>query len=652
MDRRDHWQRVYEEKDSEKVSWYRPHLDTSLEWIEAGGVPASARIIDVGGGAATLVDDLLERGFESITVLDVSAEALAVAKRRLGDRAAGATWIAGDVTEVDLGEASYDLWHDRAVLHFLTDEDDRRKYARALRRALAPSGHAILAAFAPHGPEKCSDLPVRRYDTADFVDLVGEGFTLRAETIETHVTPSGNEQPFAYCWLERALACIVATALTVFAAGCGGSTEPGSDATGDRTGPAPSPAIELVSPAAAGSTTPNLFATPDGGVLMSWLEPVGSGAGEAASTRRGRFALRFARLDGDSWSEPRTIAEGEDFFVNWADFPSIVESDGMLAAHWMVLNGGRGTSYDVHISRSTDGGESWDQPVVPHADATQTEHGFVSLVPEEGGGFTAIWLDGRNFAGRTEGTSPEMTLRATSFEGGGTQGPETLLDPRICECCQTSAAYAGDTLLAVYRDRSDEEIRDIWSVRRTANGWQDPVRVAEDNWQIPGCPVNGPAIAGREDSAAVAWFSLPGGVVEIKVTFTRDGGATFTDPILLDSSEAMGIDTGSPREVAGLADSSAGRTPIPLGRVDIVWVDDSRVAVSWLVARGNEADIVLQTVETDGTLGRRHIIATSTSSRSGGFPRLVRSGDRLIVAWTEPDGTPSLKTAVVGLPIE
>jgi len=203
MDRRSHWQRVYEEKDSQEVSWYRPHLDTSLEWIEASGVPTSARIIDVGGGAATLIDDLLERGFGSITVLDVSTAALAVAKGRLGDRAAGVTWLAGDVTEIDLGDASYDLWHDRAVLHFLTDEDDRRKYARALRRALVPGGHAILAAFAPHGPEKCSDLPVRRHSTADFVDLVGEGFTLRAETVETHVTPSGNEQPFAYCWLER-----------------------------------------------------------------------------------------------------------------------------------------------------------------------------------------------------------------------------------------------------------------------------------------------------------------------------------------------------------------------------------------------------------------------------------------------------------------
>ena len=458
-----------------------------------------------------------------------------------------------------------------------------------------------------------------------------------------------NEKP---AFGAAVLISIIAAVPAILAAGCTGSTEPASDAAPAPSEPSAGPAIEIATPAATGSTTPNLFATPDGRVLMSWLEPVESAGGEAASTRRGRFALRFAALDGDSWSEPRTIAEGDDFFVNWADFPSIVASDGVLAAHWMVLNGGRGTSYDVHVSRSTDGGESWEQAIVPHADATQTEHGFVSMVPEPGGGFTTIWLDGRKFADRTEGVSPEMTLRAASFDANGSQGAETLLDPRICDCCQTSATYVGDTLLAVYRDRSEDEIRDIWSVRRTADGWQKPVRVADDNWQIPGCPVNGPAISASGSRAAAAWFSMPGGVVEIKVTFTDDAGRTFATPILLDTSNAGDIDGGNPRQVAGLADASGARAPIPLGRVDITWVDESRVAVSWVVARGGQADIVLQTVGIDGTLGERHTIATTSSSRAGGFPQLVRNGDRLVVAWTEPGGTPSLRSAVIDLPID
>jgi SAM-dependent methyltransferase len=211
MDPRDHWQRVYDEKDAKEVSWYRPHLDTSLSLIRGTGVPRTARIIDVGGGAATLVDDLLERGFEAVTVFDVSAIALEKAKYRLGDDSVKVKWLTGDVTEADLGQDRYDLWHDRAVLHFLTEADDRQRYARVLRRALAPDGHVILAAFAPHGPEKCSGLPVRRHGTADFVDLVGEGFALRGETVEIHVTPSGNKQPFAYCWFERAVDDSVAT---------------------------------------------------------------------------------------------------------------------------------------------------------------------------------------------------------------------------------------------------------------------------------------------------------------------------------------------------------------------------------------------------------------------------------------------------------
>ena len=214
---------------------------------------------------------------------------------------------------------------------------------------------------------------------------------------------------------------------------------------------------DIPSPGADGAGTPSLFATDDGRVLMSW-----------------RFALRFATLRGDVWSEPRTIAESDEFFVNWADFPVIIESGGTLASHWLQRNGGRGTSYDIHITRSLDGGETWAQSVVPHHDGTPTEHGFVSMVPEADGGFTAVWLDGRAFADRGENTVREMSLRGTRFAADGTQGVVDLLDPRICECCQTSAAYVGGNLVAVYRDRSASEVREMYAVRRTADGWQVP----------------------------------------------------------------------------------------------------------------------------------------------------------------------------------
>lgn len=449
----------------------------------------------------------------------------------------------------------------------------------------------------------------------------------------------------------KTLPSIVVLAASAAMFGCasdrGNEDSTGSEATSD----VPGMVSELASPAAAGAGMPNLFATRDGGVLMSWLEPVDT-VSEATSTRRGRFALRFATLRGDTWSEARTIAEGDDFFVNWADFPVIIESDGMLVAHWLQMNGGRGTAYDIHITRSRDGGETWEESIVPHADGTRTEHGFVSMVPEPDGGFSAIWLDGRNFADRQGDESPEMTLRAARFDADGNEGPEALLDPRICECCQTSAAYVGNTLVAVYRGRSEEEIRDMWSVRRTADGWQDPVRVSHDDWMIPGCPVNGPSIAANDDVGAVAWFSLREGNAEVKVAFTRDGGASFSGPILIDSSSIEDVDGTSPRQVAGLADAGNAAKPIPLGRVDIAWVDDTRAVVSWIVSSGSKADIVLQTVGIDGELGARHVVATTASSRASGFPQIVRQGDRLVIAWTEPDGDPSLHTAVIDSPLQ
>ena len=450
---------------------------------------------------------------------------------------------------------------------------------------------------------------------------------------------------------------LVAAALAIQLTGCAQSpgTAPSDDpinsmganvATGDTT----KPLILLDSPAGPGSSAPSLYATDDGRVLMSWLEPLRNDGLETATTRRGRFALRFATLQSEAWSEPQTIAESEKFFVNWADFPVLIESNGMLVAHWLQMNGGPGTSYDIHITHSKDGGATWSDSVIPHSDGTKTEHGFVSMVPELDGGFTAIWLDGRDFSEHEENVSPEMSLRASRFSGEGTQGREALLDPRICDCCQTSAEYIGTTLVVAYRDRSEEEVRDIWSVRRTPDGWQAPIRVAHDNWQIPGCPVNGPAVAGGPSTGAIAWFSLREGNPEVKVRFTSDGGKTYSQTILLDQVNELDIDAGYERMVQ--EDHEKWIPGIPLGRVDVEWVDDERVAVIWLVARGSIAEIVMQTVALDETRGRRYVLATTDAARASGFPRLVRSGARLIMAWTEPGSPSALHTGVVSLPVK
>lgn len=202
-DRRAHWRNVYQTRSVDSVSWYRPHLEVSLQLLTAAGISANSRLIDVGGGASTLVDDLLERGLCDVSVLDVSDEALAVARRRLGDRARRVKWYAGDVLELALPPDGFDFWHDRAVLHFLTDPADAAHYAQIASNALTAGGHAVIAGFAPDGPEQCSGLRVARRSAEDIAAIFAPTFTLVRQRTERHRTPGGSEQSFAYALLRR-----------------------------------------------------------------------------------------------------------------------------------------------------------------------------------------------------------------------------------------------------------------------------------------------------------------------------------------------------------------------------------------------------------------------------------------------------------------
>ncbi len=196
--RRDHWEQVYAQKGSAGVSWHRPHLDTSLELIAAAGVDPEARVIDIGGGASTLVDDLIARGFHHISVADLSAAALELSRARLGTAADTVTWIQGDATALELAPDAFDLWHDRAVFHFLTEPAQRDAYLVRLRRSLAPGGLIIMATFALNGPEKCSGLPVIRYSVDTLEAVLGPSFERIAEAADLHTTPWGSTQSFVY----------------------------------------------------------------------------------------------------------------------------------------------------------------------------------------------------------------------------------------------------------------------------------------------------------------------------------------------------------------------------------------------------------------------------------------------------------------------
>lgn len=204
MSSESHWEAVYRQKDAERVSWFRPHLERSLEFIEGARLPKGAGIIDVGGGASTLPDDLLARGYTNITVLDLSAGAIEVAKARLGAAGSRANWIVGDVCSVELPQQSFDFWHDRAVFHFLREPGARERYVEAVSRALKPGGHLVVATFGPEGPERCSGLDVRRYDADGLHAEFGPGFVKVDSATEVHETPWGSKQQFVYCYCRLA----------------------------------------------------------------------------------------------------------------------------------------------------------------------------------------------------------------------------------------------------------------------------------------------------------------------------------------------------------------------------------------------------------------------------------------------------------------
>lgn len=203
MNVKTHWEHIYEKKGPAKVSWYQEHARLSLQYIQNTGIQKTDHIIDIGGGTSTLVDDLLADGFQNISILDISGTALQLARRRLGAKAIDVNWIEADITQADLPEHAYDVWHDRAVFHFFTQANDRRHYLDAIRRAVRPGGHVIIATFAPDGPDHCSGLEVVRYSPEGLHHEFGAGFLLVDSLRETHQTPFGTAQNFIYCYCRK-----------------------------------------------------------------------------------------------------------------------------------------------------------------------------------------------------------------------------------------------------------------------------------------------------------------------------------------------------------------------------------------------------------------------------------------------------------------
>ena len=379
---------------------------------------------------------------------------------------------------------------------------------------------------------------------------------------------------------------------------------------------APQPTVkEIATPAAPGSAEPCVETGDDGRAYLSWVEPAGAEG----------HTLRFSVWEGTGWSAPRTVAAGTDWFVNWADFPSVTAlDDGTLAAHWLEKTGEGTYAYAVMLSFSHDGGLSWSEAKTPHDDSP-TEHGFVSKVALPGGKLAAIWLDGRATGGGSEGHAGPMALRGAVLAADGKIEKDDSIDARVCDCCQTAAVRLEDGAIVVaYRDRSEDEIRDIAVSRFDGERWSEPRLVHDDGWRIPGCPVNGPAIAADGERVAVAWFTAAGAppVPKVRVGFSRDGGRGFGPPI--------NVNVGRPE-----------------GRVDIVFLEDGATLVTWIDVVDGSAHLLARRVEVGGSAGPHFRIAPANAARAGGFPRMTSLGSDVLIAWTEPGDPSHIRTARV-----
>jgi SAM-dependent methyltransferase len=203
MNQKDHWQQVYSTRQTDNLGWYKPHLTTSMSWIKALNLAPEDPVIDVGGGVSTLVDDLLELDYQSVSVLDISDHAISAARQRLAKKAAMVTWLVGDITSIDLPTNYYKLWHDRAVFHFLTEQEQQQKYRHNLLKSLKPGGYLVIGTFAPEAPAICSGLPVQRYSPEQLVKALGEELELMRHHKELHITPGGVEQMYLYCQFRK-----------------------------------------------------------------------------------------------------------------------------------------------------------------------------------------------------------------------------------------------------------------------------------------------------------------------------------------------------------------------------------------------------------------------------------------------------------------
>lgn len=364
-------------------------------------------------------------------------------------------------------------------------------------------------------------------------------------------------------------------------------------------------ASRLAFPGAEGSGQPRLTSERDGTPILSWLEPV-----------QGGTALKFARFDHDGFSAPQEVVRSDRMFVNWADFPSVTPiSDSLWFAHWLKRQPGS-SNYDIATMISRDGGRSWSEAEQMNEDQTAAEHGFVSVFSWRGD-IAAFWLDGRELANWSFDNPDALlgvSLRLARYDETGAVAERRIVDDLVCDCCQPDVAMTRTGPLVIYRNRTEDEIRDV-VVRRYADGfWSDAVDLGNEGWHIEGCPVNGPAIAARDGDVVAVWYTAADGRPRVRMARSADAGASFGTPVDIDGRGA-------------------------LGQASVALDDNGRAVVAWWRrgAQQGGIDLMARAIARDGSTGEQVLVAHESIGQVVDVPQLTAVGDGYLVAWTTLD---------------
>ena len=364
--------------------------------------------------------------------------------------------------------------------------------------------------------------------------------------------------------------------------------------------------IEPLAATAQGNSGQPQLTSSDRGVILSWLEQTDTSA-----------TLRFSELVTGAWTPAKTVASSGDWFVTDADVPTVLRKrDGTLVATTYPSVDPAIEAYDLRLSYSRDEGATWSPPLTPHHDGTKSQHGFASLFEMADGALGMVWLDGR--------VQEAMSVYFASFDAGWKQTAESSVNARVCECCPTSAAMTADGPLVAFRDRTNQEIRDIHVTRIEQGKWTEAVPVHADKWRIEACPVNGPALSARGRTVAAAWFSATGNNGHAYAAFSQDAGRSWGSPIRLDDQTS-------------------------LGRVDVELLEDGSAVAIWVEFASERAQLRVRQVRASGERSTATTIAGAGERRVRGYPRLARNGNLLVFAWTESGDGPGpqqVKTAV------